>query len=399
MWLGAHPTRIAESLLAALDTTIEPDFGYVWMDLQGEPEPVAVCHFDKAEVSPQAIGQLEEMLRQWATQHDPSEVMEIEQPERLQGLRILVQPLGFDCEFGVLAAGFSSPNEPTQFQRIVLNIAANQAIIACKNAELIHQQAVLYAKAKKEIEEREKAEAELRELTHELEAKVRERTADLEGFVYSVAHDMRQQIRSVSTKASMILEDLGDTLPEDSREDLVRMVMAARHMNELTDAILNHARMGIVEVNLRRVCLSDLAWRAWEQVATRPHCRQGTIIRIEPNLYTSVDPALFSLVLENLLDNACKFSVNRDRPEIQFGRDEVSFYVEDNGIGFDSRYADRIFEPFERLDPNFSGSGIGLANVRRIVARHHGRVWAESAPGVGTTIRFTVGTGVGRDAD
>jgi signal transduction histidine kinase len=389
VWLGAAPARIAESLLAALDTTVEQAFGYIYLNLKSEADSIAVAHLESMVVPQEIVDDAGQIIRSWVRGHDPSELLLFADLGPLNGLRVVVQPLGFDAEYGVLAAGFSS-GEPTQFQRILLNIAANQATIACRNAILLHQHARLHEQAMTELDQRHRAEARLRELARELEAKVRQRTADLEGFVYSIAHDMRQHIRSISVNAQMVLEDTGDMLPPESVGDLKRLVASAQQMNDLSDAILAHARMGMAELTKVEVCLSEIVQELWEEIRHRPYCNPLTKIVIEPGLADLADPSMMRLALENLLDNACKFSATIDEPVVVFGRDRKSYFVKDNGVGFDPKYAGKIFEPFERLDLRFAGCGVGLANVKRIIARHGGTVWAESAAGHGTTVRFSL---------
>lgn len=240
-------------------------------------------------------------------------------------------------------------------------------------------------------QERLKAEEQLRRLAADLEEQVRVRTADLEGFAYSIAHDMRQHIRGVSVNAEMIARDAEEVLNEQARQDLARLVKAAHRMGRLTDDILTHARIGVRDLSRVPIDVTDLAERIAQGLVQRCSCRENTKFDIQPGVTAEGDPAMIELVLENLFDNACKFSANVAQPHIEMGRDERSFYVRDNGIGFEPKYAEKIFEAFERLELGYEGTGVGLANVKRIIERHGGRVWAESAPQKGATIRFTLG--------
>lgn len=240
--------------------------------------------------------------------------------------------------------------------------------------------------------ERNLAEENLRQLTAELEEKVRLRTADLEGFAYSIAHDMRQHIRGVSVNAAMVMNEAYDIMPKDTRENLERLVHAARHLSKLTDDILTHTKIGVRDISKSEVDLSEMVQRMSTEIVARSHSNPNTKVQVEPGVTALADPSMISLVIENLLDNACKFSAGVAEPRVSFGRDDQGYFFSDNGIGFDSKYSEKIFHAFERLEPSYEGTGIGLASVRRIVERHGGRVWAESEPEKGTTIRFTLGS-------
>jgi len=238
--------------------------------------------------------------------------------------------------------------------------------------------------------ERKRADENLRKLTAELEEKVRARTADLEGFAYSIAHDMRQHIRGVSVNATMVMEEASDHMSNDSRETLERLVHAARHLSKLTDDILTHTKIGVRDISKSEIDLSDMVKRMTPEMIARPHSNPNTRIEVQLGIKVTADHSMVSLVIENLLDNACKFSAGVAEPRVSFGKDEQGFFVRDNGIGFDPKYAEKVFQAFERLELSYEGTGIGLTSVRRIVERHGGRVWAESSPGKGTTIRFTL---------
>jgi PAS domain S-box-containing protein len=238
--------------------------------------------------------------------------------------------------------------------------------------------------------ERSQAEESLRQLTAELEEKVRLRTADLEGFAYSIAHDMRQHIRGVSVNAAMVMHEAADILPKDTLDNLERLVHAAKHLSKLTDDILTHTKIGVRDISKAHIDLSQMVAKMAPETIARPHSNPTTRVEVQPGITALADPSMISLVVENLLDNACKFSAGVPEPRVAFGRDEHGYFFSDNGIGFDSKYSEKIFHAFERLEPSFEGTGIGLASVRRIVERHGGRVWADSEPGQGTTIRFTL---------
>lgn len=245
---------------------------------------------------------------------------------------------------------------------------------------------------------RESAE-QLRILKESLEVEVQRRTVDLmqsnerlQGFTYSVAHDLRQQIRGISTNAAMLMADLGSRLEGDDRRTVERLEESSKRLARLVDDLLTYARLGKQEPNKIPVDLTELAEEVVASLIERGCCRQGTQFRIGQGLASVADSLLVRVVLESLLENACKFSAGTENPIVEFGRQGGSFFVRDNGIGFDMQYIHKLFQPFERLhsDTTYAGTGIGLANVKRIVERHGGKVWAEGKLGEGATFYFTL---------
>lgn len=236
-------------------------------------------------------------------------------------------------------------------------------------------------------------ERELVRLNTDLERRVQERTRELEaanremeGFNYTVAHDLRGPLRTIVSTAKILTEETRETLSAEHLRLLDRQAVNATHLARLLDDLLVYSRISRQDVRREEIDLTDLAHRVADSACEG----RGADMRIEGDLQTVADPSLIRLVLQNLLENACKFSPQGGT--ITFGRESGAFFVRDTGVGFDMTYARKLFEPFERLvrQDEFPGTGIGLANVKRVVERHGGRIWAYSEPGKGATFWFTL---------
>jgi PAS domain S-box-containing protein len=258
------------------------------------------------------------------------------------------------------------------------------------------QEGVLVLSAIRDVTEQKRAQDEVRNLNRELErrnADLLTVNRELESFSYSVSHDLRAPLRAIDGFSLALLEDCGEKLSEDGRAHLQRIRAGAKHMAQLIDDLLNLARTAHQELIREPVNLSELAQEIVSQLQSASPRRTVTST-IAPGLIAEGDRHLLRLMLENLLGNAWKFTGNRPDAHIEFGAEihdtEPVFLVRDNGAGFDMRYADRLFGPFQRLHDgrDFPGTGVGLATVQRIIHRHGGRIWAESAVGRGATFRF-----------
>lgn len=269
-------------------------------------------------------------------------------------------------------------------QRAVLNILDDFEMEKSK-VELANQQ------LEKEIEERKRVETQIQGVNTELLAANKE----LEAFSYSVSHDLRAPLRGIDGFSLALLEDYADKLDEDGRDYLHRVRTATQRMGILIDDLLNLSRVTRTEMRLENADLGAIARSvAAELQKTQPERRAE--FRIEEGLEALVDSHLIRITLENLLGNAWKFTSKRESACIEFGRTHCdggfAYYVRDDGAGFDPAYADRLFGAFQRLhDKNdFPGTGVGLATVQRIIHRHGGRIWAESAVERGATFYFTL---------
>jgi signal transduction histidine kinase len=239
---------------------------------------------------------------------------------------------------------------------------------------------------------------EVQGLNHALEGNLSEVTAlndELGAFAYSVSHDLRAPLRSIDGFSQILLEDKGEALGEDGRGHLDRVRAAATRMGNLIDDMLLLSRLTRDDMRPQSVDLTALARVVVDELRAREPERK---VEFESNgaLPAKGDERLLRIALTNLLGNSWKFTRQQDPAHISFGgevRDgQALFFVRDNGVGFDMRYAQKLFGAFQRLHSTkeFEGSGIGLATVQRIIHRHGGRVWAESEVGKGTTFYFTL---------
>ncbi|MDM7924455.1 MAG: two-component regulator propeller domain-containing protein [bacterium] len=235
----------------------------------------------------------------------------------------------------------------------------------------------------------------------ELEKRIRERTAalersnrDLEAFSYSVSHDLRAPLRSLNGFSKALIDDWGDRLDETGRDYLIRIRKASERMGLLIDELLKLSRLTRKGATFREVDLGLLAKSIMDETARLHPERRPTFVCAD-GCRVQGDKPLLALLLRNLIDNAWKFSSRRPDPVIEFGRVESGdgpvFFVRDNGVGFDMAYSKNLFDTFERQHPDFDGTGIGLAMVKRIVDRHGGSVWAEGKVGGGAAFYFTIG--------
>ncbi len=253
------------------------------------------------------------------------------------------------------------------------------------------------------------AQDDLRTLNETLEQKVAERTArlkeaneELEAFTYSVSHDLRAPLRAIDGFARQLAKDIGGSLNDEGRRKIGIIRDGVRSMNQLIDDLLELSRLGRHSMSLSAVNIQDLVEEVWRNYVDIRASRQITLT-IHPLPKAFADRTLVKQALVNLLDNAVKFTKTRESAEIEIGgtvvNGESTYYVRDNGVGFDTKYYDKIFGVFQRLHTTaeYEGTGVGLAIVQRVVQRHGGRVWAEAAVDKGATFYFALPSSSGTD--
>jgi light-regulated signal transduction histidine kinase (bacteriophytochrome) len=293
---------------------------------------------------------------------------------------------------------------PRQWQETEIEFVqqiANHLAIALQQAELL-------AELLAEVMERKQAEQRAQELNQGLRQAIIELKAvnkELEAFSYSVSHDLRAPLRSIDGFSQALLEDYLEQLDASGQDYLRRIRAATQRMGQLIDDLLTLARVTRSDLRRGTVDLSQLA----SQICTRlQQTNPDRLVEfeIQKDLVIQGDGRLLQVVLENLLDNAWKFTVQRSQARIEFGglnvkqdgkesaqsNDVPVYFVRDDGVGFDMAFVDKLFKPFQRLHrmQDFPGNGIGLATVQRIIHRHGGRAWAEATLNQGATFYFTL---------
>lgn len=307
---------------------------------------------------------------------------------RLPQSSIVVPMRAHDKILGGMEIQSVVPSAFTPEHISTLQMAAHLAALAISNVSAFDRERRL----REELEIRAAdLEAKVRERMRELAAKNRE----LEAFSFTVAHDLRAPLRAILNLSDDVLHRHGTELSEGARADLEAVHASSVQMAQLVEDLLQFARTAQGSVKRELFDMSQLARAILAEYEGREPSRK-TDLRVQDNLHVEADAALVRILLDNLVGNAWKYSSKKPVTSIHVGArivaNEIVYYVEDQGVGFDPSQASRLFAAFQRLhDPNeYEGTGIGLATAYRIVQRHGGRIWAQTRPGEGATFLFTL---------
>ncbi len=250
----------------------------------------------------------------------------------------------------------------------------------------------------------ERKQDELARFNAELEMRVALRTSELEAansqlasFSYTIAHDLRAPVRAINGFSEMVLQLTQGVLEDRAAGYLRRVTASSQRLGEMIDDLLDLARFSRQEMKMRTIDISAIASSVIASLSDA-HPERRVVVTLQPDMKATGDPGLIRVLLNNLVGNAWKFTSKTDTARISIGavrRDgkATTYFVRDNGAGFDMRYSHKLFEPFQRLHhaSEFEGTGIGLATVKKIVQRHGGIIALDSAPERGTTVSFTLG--------
>jgi PAS domain S-box-containing protein len=264
---------------------------------------------------------------------------------------------------------------------------------------LATEKGLLVTSAIRDVTEHKRVEKQIHQLNKELQdraAELETANKEMEAFSYSASHDLRSPLQVIDSFSQILIEGHGNQLDEEGRDYIHRMRDSCKHMGDIIDALLGLSKMTCHELAPEQIDLSALA-----QAVTTELTQKDTERRVDwaiaEGLTASGDVRLLRVVLENLFGNAWKFTANRSPARIEFGALPQSngartYFVRDNGAGFDMARAEQLFAPFKRLHTQneFRGTGIGLATVQRAIRRHHGKIWAEGVVDQGATFCFTL---------
>jgi light-regulated signal transduction histidine kinase (bacteriophytochrome) len=288
---------------------------------------------------------------------------------------------------------------------VTAGIAINREVGVSARARA--QVIALNADLERRVEQRTAAlgesEGRLEKLNDVLEQRVTERTAqleeankELESFTYSVAHDLRAPLRHVAGFSGILVEEFSSSLDAQAQSYLQRIQDGTRKMGQLVDELLSLAQVGRQQPNLQQSGLNSIVKEVIEILQPEIEGRQVEW-KIAALPFVECDPTLLKQVFQNLISNALKYSRPRPLAVIEIGQSQKNghsaIFVRDNGVGFNIKYADKLFGVFQRLhrSEDFEGTGVGLATVQRIIKKHQGRVWAEAELDKGATFYFTIG--------
>ena len=321
-----------------------------------------------------------EVVENMSLEKSPSIIFNLLQAEGVQS-SINVALVSALEMYGVLNVGWENSKKISEDEIEIVNEVANQITIAIEKARLLKETKGYAAKLEQRVIER----------TAQLESANKE----MESFSYSVSHDLRAPLRGIDGFSLALSEDYADKLDETAKNYIIRIRTATQKMDGLIDSLLRLSRISRIEMNLEKVNLSTMVSEIANSLTESYLSRKVSFV-IPENICTFGDSNLLKIVFENLLSNAWKFTSKQAETVIEFGafneNSKTLYFIKDNGVGFDMKYADKLFSAFQRLhsEKDYPGVGVGLTTVQRIIHRHNGKIWAESAINKGTTFYFTL---------
>jgi len=271
----------------------------------------------------------------------------------------------------------------------------SQAAISFENARLFNEVSELNTGLEEKVltrtQELNRSNEELNDAVKDLE----DANKELDSFSYSISHDLRAPLRTIKGFSNILMEDYASNLEPEAQMVLKKVVTSADNMNNLITGLLDLSRVQKQAVIRSEVSLSKMANAIIKDLESHETSRKVTV-NIQPDMQANGDPRMLGSVLDNLLNNAWKYSSKTEHPEISFTQQQIkgqtTFVVKDNGAGFDMEGIDKLFVSFQRLhtEKDFAGTGVGLATVKRIINKHGGEIWAEAEVGKGATFYFTL---------
>jgi signal transduction histidine kinase/ActR/RegA family two-component response regulator len=372
IWAGAPPERIAESLAAALFTTIDARLVYVSFADEDKQPFAAVAQVDRYKTNPTLAGQIGPAIFEWAQQHDPDEILFLRETDGESTLRIATRPIGRNAELGVIAAAFWDETSPTPADNLVLNVAVSQTVIAVQNARLLRS--VQASRKQAEAANRMKDE-----------------------FLATVSHELRTPLTAILGWANMLRT--GELDSSQTKLAVETIERNARLQDQLVNDLLDLARITTGKLRLNVSPIDPISPLEAAVEALRP-AAEAKGIRIQKIIDTSVgaisgDPERLQQVVWNLLSNAIKFTAKNGRIQVRLERinSHLEIIVSDTGIGIKQEFLPFVFDRFRQGDSaptrSHGGLGLGLAIVRHLVELHGGEVHADSH-GEGQGATFTV---------
>lgn len=303
---------------------------------------------------------------------DPRVPIDAYRPTFVKSLAMV--PIRRSNPLGAIGNYWASPHTPTPEQLSLLEALANTTAVAIENVQL-------YAQLEQRVQQRTQ---ELQEVNRELEA-----------YSYAISHDLRAPLRAINGQLQILVEDFTAELGDEAKHCIADARDSARHMGALITDLLRLSRVNQTNLHREPINLSELITQCIERTHIQQPDRQIKT-HIAANVTVSADRGLLNAAIDNLISNAFKYSSGRQVAEIEFGvmtdAAPTTYFIKDNGVGFDMKFADKLFQPFQRMhnSTEFAGTGIGLATVRRVIERHGGHIWADTKPDQGATFYFTL---------